>query len=212
VLAVIRTGLSKPNYYRSDNTEMGVIFGFIDEGGHRMNEVHYVCKHLPALKPYKGSSNHNADPLKRGQSGIHFMGNTRHWSDLVGNHMESDAWHLPKDVGQDYLAQVVNQWVDEQVDPRGNKKYVWMSGSNDHFRSCENYVLAAAYALGLPEKLNDPTTTDKIKQAAQTYANRLKTVQDTVEQPKQTAQTAPGGIQNRLRNRRYNSNPYRRRF
>ena len=186
VLKCFKTGIMSPAYMRGDDTEMGIVFGLIDEGGHRQADVHYICRNIPAFKPYKGSTSPTAEPLRRSRTGPQWNGNTRHWSELVGNHMEADGWHLPKDVGKDYLEQVVKQYNTEETDARGNKKYVWISGGKDHYRSCENYLLAAANVLNLPEKLNDPAALDKVRAAV--LAKTKQQVTQAVPAQQQQAQ------------------------
>ncbi len=212
VVTAVRNGLLRPGYYRNDHTEMAPVFGLMDEGGHRRADVHYVCNHLPFLKPYKGSSSPNSEPIKRSKTDIHYMGNTRHWSDLVSNYMESDTWHLPKDVGIDYLEQVVKQYNEEDVDAHGNKFYRFVSGGNDHYRDCENQILAAAFVMNLPEKLNDESTAEKVKQAAILKARQNAMIQDHLNNPKTTPQSAPNLEMRNRNNRRRNTNPYRGRF
>jgi len=192
VLNVLRVGLLKPNYYRKDGTEMGIIFGLIDEGGHRRADVHYVCKHFPVLRPYKGASSTVSDPIRRSPKDIHYMGNTRHWSELVQNYMESDEWFLPGDIGKEYLEQVVNQYTDKKINNMGKAEYVWVSGGADHYRDCENMILAAAHLMNLPEKLNDNEKSDAIKGAAEKRALQMQTIQRDdvgVNTKENTAQT-----------------------
>jgi phage terminase large subunit GpA-like protein len=177
VLGALKVGLLKPAYMRNDNTEMGIVFGFMDEGGHRRGDVHYICKHFPALRPYKGASSSTSDPIRRSKTDIHFMGNTRHWSDLVQNYMESDEWFLPKDIGKDYLEQVVGQYNEKKIDIKGNETYEWISGGSDHYRDCENMILAAAHVMNLPEKLNDKDKADAVKVAAEERSRKIQTVQ-----------------------------------
>ena len=155
VLETLRRGIFGIPFRRSLERTMPVTFGLIDEGGHRQREVHFFCKHIAIIKPYKGSSSPNAEPLVASKSGPHFNGNSRHWGELVGSYMESDAWHLPADVGKDYLNQVTQQFNEESIDRHGNKKINWVTSPIDHYRDAENLCLAAAYHLGLPEKLSN---------------------------------------------------------
>lgn len=171
VLECLKNGLLSPSYIYQDNRTTGIIFGFIDEGGHRRDDVHYICKHLSFLKPYKGASSPNAEPLRKSANDIHYMGNTRYWSELVARDMESDTWHLPMDISKEYLRQVTKQYWQEEKDRNGNIKYVFISGKDDHARDCENYALAAAYHLHLPEKLNNEVRINQIKVA---ISNKLK--------------------------------------
>jgi phage terminase large subunit GpA-like protein len=212
VVSAVRIGVLRPGYYRKDRTEMAPVFGLMDEGGHRRADVHYVCRHLPFLKPYKGSSSMSAEPIKRSKTDLHYMGNTRHWSELVANYMESDTWHLPLDVGKDYLEQVIKQYNEEDTDSHGNKINRWVSGGNDHYRDTENLILAAAFLMSLPEKLNDDSMAEKIKQAANTKAKQNAMIQDQINNPKPNPQTAPAKERENYRNHRRNTNPYRRRF
>jgi hypothetical protein len=170
--------LLSPRYYRRDRTEMVFIFGLMDEGGHRRADVHYICRHFPVIRPYKGASSKSADPIRRSTNDIHFMGDTQYWSEIVQSYMESDEWFLPKDIGKDYLEQVVAQYNEKKINNRGTAEYVWVKGGDDHYRDCENLIMASAHIMNLPEKLNDPTRSLSIREAAEERAKRLQIVQE----------------------------------
>lgn len=158
----LKQGIFNPVYVRNGGEQCTFSLGLIDEGGHRQRDVHFISRQLPIFRPYKGSSQPNAEPIKRSKNNIHYLGNTRHWSELVQRFMESDTWHLPKDISREYLEQVVKQYWLEEKDRHGNTKFKWISGGNDHYRDCENLAIAAAYIIGLPETLNDEARVEKL--------------------------------------------------
>lgn len=165
VLEIIRRGILQPRYLKKDGTEIGIYAGFIDEGGHRQRDVHFICRHIPIFRAYKGSSSPNSDSIKKSEKGEHYMGNTRQLSELVQKYMESSTWHLPNDITKTYLEQVVKQYWEEEKDRHGNIKYKWVSGNNDHYRDCENYVMGLVLLNNLAERLNDTERIEQLKRA-----------------------------------------------
>ncbi len=159
----VKQGIFTPPYVKESGEKMLFSLALMDEGGHRQRDVHFISRHLPIFRPYKGSSTPNAEPIKRSKNEIHYLGNTRHWSELVQRFMESDTWYLPQDITKEYLDQVVKQYWIEEMDRHGNKKYRWISGGQDHYRDCENMAMAAAYIINLPEILNDEARIEFMK-------------------------------------------------
>lgn len=164
------------NYMRKDGVSVDLLLAFMDEGGHRRDLVHFIARREARIRPYKGSSSKNAEPIRASKNDIHVMGNTQYWSELVNNQMAGDRWHLPRDVSKEYLSQVVQQTWKEKLDKRGNKKYEWVSGKDDHLRDAENLALAAAYYLRLPERLGNSESImrTKIELARIADANRKR--------------------------------------
>lgn len=180
VYECLRAGIFGIPFKRGPNHTMPITFGLIDEGGHRQREVHWFAKHVAIIKPYKGSSSATAEPLKQSANGPHMNGNTKHWSELVGSYMESDAWHLPADVGKDYLAQVTKQYTEEETDKRGKKTLRYISGGADHYRDGENLCLAAAYHLGLPEKLSNDRVLKAIDEQIRAKSAQPEAIKATI--------------------------------
>jgi phage terminase large subunit GpA-like protein len=183
VLEVVKNNLLTPVYFKNDGTIMDIYAGFIDEGGHRQADVHFLCKHLHFLKSYKGSSSPGANLIARSKTGDHFLGNTQSLSEIVAKFIAGSSWYYPKDIGKTYLEQVVSQYWQEERDLKGNLKYKWVSGRNDHYRDCENYIMAMVMINNLQEKLTTESGLSAIRHAVTRNINRV--------QPTITAEAKP---------------------
>jgi phage terminase large subunit GpA-like protein len=189
VLAVVRKGLLTPAYIREDGFEMSIYAGFFDEGGHRQADVRYVCKHLNFLRSYKGSSTPGADLIKRSSTGDHFLGNTQQLSEIVHRYMTGSTWYYPKDISKSYLEQVVKQYWQEERDSKGNLKYRWVKGGNDHYRDCENYIMGMVMLNNLQERLSTDRGMDHIREIV---VKKSVTIEKTITKAeKPTAKPSP---------------------
>jgi len=147
-------------YLRKDGTELDIWFGFMDRGGHRPEDVDYICNHIPQIKPYIGMArvDFKKPVVEQSSNGIWWMGQSMILSREVTALIAGARFHLPADVTQDYLDQVRNEYIEPKVDIHGNKKLVYVKIEPNHYRSCENYVHAACKAQGLEALLFDPST------------------------------------------------------
>lgn len=175
VLEIVKNNILEPAYFKQDGQIMEIYAGFIDEGGHRQQDVHYLCKHLHFLKSYKGASSPGAELICRSKNGDHFLGNTQSLSEIVSKFMAGSSWYYPKDIGKIYLEQVVSQYWQEERDLRGQLKYKWVKGRNDHYRDCENYIMAMVMLNNLQEKLTTDTGINNIRQAVAKIGHRTVT-------------------------------------
>lgn len=141
-----------------DGRKLTIQFGLIDRGGHRSDDVDYICTHSPFLRPYIGSTRKDAPVVELKPSGI-YHGNTEQLSRTVEKQMAAEIWRLPADIQPDYCSQVVNQHEQEYTDTRGNTRKRWITGDDtgepDHYRDCENLLVAAAQVMSLQSMLFD---------------------------------------------------------
>lgn len=130
-------------------------FGFIDRGGHRSDLVDFLVEKIPWLHAYIGATRINPkEPyVKESTTANHFMGQTQLLAEEVADYMEGEKWHLPVDIGDEYLKQVVAQYYIEEEDKNGQPVQRWVTEANDHYRDCENYNFAAAFFLHLDKAL-----------------------------------------------------------
>jgi hypothetical protein len=68
-------------------------------------------------------------------------------------------------------------------------------------------ILAAAFIMSLPEKLNNDSVADKVRKAA---AEKQSSILG--EKQESTSQSVPAKEKENYHNHRRNTNPYRRRF
>jgi hypothetical protein len=147
-----------PMKFRS-GAVLPMMFGLIDEGGHRERDVQYICrKHHKELAPYKGTGKDSPLFRKSEQKRL-WLCNTESLSKLVEKVIGSDTWHIPseRESGEhhEFVAQIKRQYTKETKDKNGNPKYEWVHGGEDHYRDCLNQSLAAAHIMDLPNRLNN---------------------------------------------------------
>lgn len=155
-----RAGILADPFVRRDGTELEIWFGFLDRGGHRPEDVDYICQRFTQIKPYIGMSrvDFKKPVVEQSSNGEWWMGQSMILSREVTGIIASARYHLPADVTQDYLDQVRNEYIEPKIDTHGNKKLVYVKIEPNHYRSCENYVHAACKAQSLEALLFDPTT------------------------------------------------------
>jgi phage terminase large subunit GpA-like protein len=155
VLNRIREEIEQSPLKYEDGRTLPIFFGLQDRGGHRPADVDYICKNVPWLHSYIGLTRVDIKkPLvQKATEAKWYLGQTHLLSEKVAAYMEMDSWHLPQDVGGDYLEQVVAQYSVESEDNFGQQKIKWVCERSDHFRDCENYIMAGVIALKLDEKL-----------------------------------------------------------
>jgi len=180
VLEQIEENIFKTPYVRKDGKKLPVVWGLIDRGGHRSNDVDYICNHNMVLSPYIGSTFPTAPLIELKKSGYYFC-NKRNLATIVEKQMNTALWHLPNDVTSDYIKQVLNQYQETTVDIRGNKKTVWRDIDPDHYRDCENMLAAAAIHLQLNEVMNDQDSIDRLNKKQYEFTENKKT--ENVEKP-----------------------------
>ena len=154
VLSTFTEELNRYPYQKRDGTSLPIFAGLIDRGGHRSGDVDYIVDHSPNIEAYIGGTQRMAPLIEQKKSGYH-IGNTENLSRIVTKQIESVIWHLPKDIQPEYCIQVLNQYDEEIIDTRGNKKKRWMCKDPDHYRDCENYLVGLVVELDLQSQLFD---------------------------------------------------------
>ena len=163
VLEIFNKEIYRFPFAKRDMTELPILFGLIDRGGHRSADVDYIVSHSHNLGAYIGSTAKNAPLIEQKQSG-HYFGHTERLSRIVQKNMESKIWHLPSDIQKEYCEQVLNQYDEEIVDSRGNTKKRWFCKDPDHYRDCCNYLAGLVILLDLQSQMFDEDKTDNLTQ------------------------------------------------
>jgi phage terminase large subunit GpA-like protein len=152
VHSAVMSEIQRYPYQKKDGTKLPILAGLIDRGGHRSDDVDYICGHSPFLQPYIGSTRKDRELIRRSDKGF-FLGNTEQLSRTVEKWMQSEIWHLPRDIQAEYCRQVLNQHEQEYTDTRGNTRRRWVTGDDtgqpDHFRDCENMIVGATVIMDL---------------------------------------------------------------
>jgi hypothetical protein len=169
VLDIVRPFLEK-EIRKKDGTRMHVIFGLIDRGGHRPEYVDYLCDHITWLHPYVGLTtiDYKRPIIRKSDSGQShaklYVGQTKILSSRIEDRLSSKQWHLPDDVTDEYITQVLAQYWIEEVDEHGVVKNEFICLPNDHLRDCENMQEGCAIVLELEEKLSSDDYIKRIEE------------------------------------------------
>jgi hypothetical protein len=200
ILALVSAHLITNLPARLNDTRLGISCAFMDRGGHRHKDVDYLAAHLPWLHAYTGTVNHRAPLIERSKNANYFMGHTENLSKTVEGYSESELWHLPEDITEDYCTQFLKQYWEEKIDRHGNRKTEWMHGGKDHYRDCENLNAAAMLYLQLEQRMFDPSEVGKIKEIP-TYKTAPRAQSDDIEgAPRSRAIHAKGSYMDRYGN------------
>lgn len=184
VLDIVRPQL-EIDLRKKDGTKMPIVFGLIDRGGHRPEYVDYLIDHIPWLNSYVGGTTINLkNPMiaKSKSTDTHqklYIGQTRLLSDRVDGRMGSKLWHVPDDLTDEYIRQLLAQYYAEEVKPDGQIKREWIRLPYDHYRDCENYNEGCAVVLDLEDKLHSE---DQIRVISE--YNRKKNIEKPVIEEK----------------------------
>lgn len=157
-------------YQRKDGKSLPIVFGLIDRGGHRADDVQAICQASGGmLMPYIGATRTDAQMVefKSGKGGSWYYCNAEQLSRTVQSQMLQEAtWHLPRDIQAEYCEQVLNQYEQEYTDTRGNTRKRWVGGDEhgrpDHFRDTENMLVASVHIRGLNEQLHTDTGQESV--------------------------------------------------
>lgn len=150
-------------YIREDNSEIPIVWGFIDRGGHKSKEVDYICQRIPQLHPYIGGTTKRMALVEQSKTGDHYMGNTEMLSRLVDKWSQTETWYLPDDIQPEFIKQFTAQYWETVILKNGSKKQEYIHGGDDHLRDCCNYAMAGAVYLQLERRLFDEKEIEKIK-------------------------------------------------
>jgi len=143
---------------------VGPCRGLIDSG-YASQQVYELCAESgDFFRPAKGWDNLN-QPVK--ESAIQFLpGQSRHEQRLLLFHFDDGAfkhelyirrlqdgqgppWHIPKNAGMDYIAQLCRERLVERKNVRGAPEQVWHRVHRDnHYADCEKLQLVMAFVGG----------------------------------------------------------------
>jgi phage terminase large subunit GpA-like protein len=154
------TGIFTTPFVRRDGMKLAIDCGFIDAGGHRQDDVRYICEHTPQFRAYIGAAtvDYKRPLIEESSKDDHYMGQAQRLSEEVTRIISSANFFLPLDIQQEYLDQVRNEYIDMQADRFGRKKGVYVKIDPNHYRSCENLCLAAVKIRRIEEMLFDKST------------------------------------------------------
>ena len=149
--------------------------GFVDSGFNTQEVYDFCSKSNRTFFPLKGWE-HLAQPVKRAM--INFLPGREHRtrtirlyhfddssfkSDLYCRRIQDGkgaAWHLPRNVGADYLRQLTAEKLVERKNARGATESVWHQTHRDnHYGDCEKMQLVACYLLASQPKAKPPADT-----------------------------------------------------
>lgn len=152
-------------YLREDGSEIPIIFGLIDRGGHKPSEVDYICKRISVLHPYIGGTlGRKMALIEPSKTGSHFIGNTEMLSKLVEKWSQSDGWFIPDDIQPEFVRQFVAQYWEQTILKNGAKKEDWIHNVKpDHYRDCCNYIMGGAVYLQLERRLFEEKGIEQLK-------------------------------------------------
>jgi phage terminase large subunit GpA-like protein len=180
-----------------DGSEADFRFGLIDRGGHRAEDVDYICSHYPNLKPYIGMQkpDDKKDVIFKSNNGEWFMGQPEMLSDYTGTLLESDTMQFPSDVQHDFLDQIWRQFRDYRISRAGIREERWIHGylGPDHYRDCFNLAWGAAKYMKLDKILFNKDMTDTIKPFTKTDALEQQLPREPVAAPQQSIRYRNGG-------------------
>ena len=145
-----------------DGRNLFINWGMWNWGGHKAKYVDYIVSKLPNIYAYIGSKEKLHPLVKAGKDDI-YWGNTENLSRIVSSDSELENWHLPEDIPTEYLNQFVKQYDRDEIDRYGNEIKKYVHGGNDHYRDCENYIIAALIASGIDDILEKGDTVEEIK-------------------------------------------------
>lgn len=180
VLEVVRDTIIRQEFTRVDGVKIPLSMIVFDEGGHRVSDVRYITSRIPQAYSYKGGK-FTGGGIVQASTKVNklILGDTETLSKQVQEHIRSETWNLPSDIGEDYLLQVNKQFFIRKVDSNGRTKNVWVHGGEDHYRDTENMNMAAAHALDLHNKLNDPSKAQRLQNDLKKESIRLNKSENT---------------------------------
>ena len=134
-----------------DNSEAWFSCGFIDRGGHRSEQVDYICSKIPNLFAYVGLTKPDSKQslFYESKNGPFFLGQTELISKITGSIIDSSDFYIPDDFHPELCRQLARQYFIQKKLPDGSEVEKWIHGGDDHFRDCLNL----AYIAGIKKSL-----------------------------------------------------------
>lgn len=193
VFGKFREGLYVEPLRWADGMEADWRYGLQDRGGHRPEDVDYICSRMPNIKPYVGLTrvDDKRPAVFKSDNGIWFLGQPQMLSDFTGTLLGSDHLYFPWDTGKDFFDQVWRQFFEKRINTKGVQEEVWVHGYQgaDHYRDCFNLAYAAAKLAGLDKKLFNQTMCETMKNKRAQPAIIPETKQEQPRQPEQVRQS-----------------------
>lgn len=171
-----------------DGTAADYKKGFIDRGGHRAEDIDYICERMHNLDPCIGLTKpDDKKPLVwESDKADYYWVQTETLSDLTGTMINSDDFFIPDDVGGEFLRGIVRQYRISKKNINEIIKSIWVHGGDDHYRDCLNYAYAAGKWLNLDKILINDVACDTL------FSNRASITQ-TKHVQQQTTSTNSNG-------------------
>lgn len=167
-----QTVISMEKMLWHDNVKAWFSAGFIDRGGHRSNDVDYICSKIPNLHAYIGLT--RPDPKQplfyESQNGPYYLGQTESISKITSTIIDSPDFYIPDDFHSDLCRQLARQYFIKKISPDGTEVEKWIHGGDDHFRDCLNLGYIAGIKKGFDKILLNQQACEMI------YKNRNQLV------------------------------------
>lgn len=160
-----------------DGTIADFTIGCIDRGGHRAEDVDYICKHFPSRKlfPYVGLKQRYEDRpmIYKSDKGEFYLGQSDAISEDVGKYISGENFLIPMDIEDEYLKQITRQFHQKKISADGQVSTSWVHGymGPDHCRDSLNLNLAAAKIKGIDKMLLNPQYCETLKKNRNTVCS-----------------------------------------
>jgi phage terminase large subunit GpA-like protein len=169
--------------------------GLLDRGGHRLDDVDFICQHMQNVKPYVGAAKYDdkKPSIYKSEVGNFFLGQPQMLSDFTGTLLGSDQMYFPWDTTAEYFDQIWRQFFEKRINSKGEQEEVWVHGyagdgkatesgtGPDHYRDCFNLAYAAAKLI----KLDTLLFNDSYCKQAKQNKTKIIEIQDIPVKPKQ---------------------------
>lgn len=185
VLEKLYNNLNIENLVWCNGEEADFIIGGIDRGGHRADDVDYIVKHFPGGKLIAV----HGDTSKRDDGVMIYPSKKGNWhmiqsdplSQDVTKMIESDRFHLPMDVEDEFVKQITRQFHQKEVDKYGRVTVKWIHNymGPDHYRDTLNINLGVGKLKKLDKILLNENYCEALKE------KKLTPNRQPVKKPKQ---------------------------
>lgn len=153
-----------------DGSQADFVVGCIDRGGHRADDVDFICKHFPGgkLLPYVGATqrHEDRDMIYKSDKGEFYIGQADALSEDCGKYISGENFHLPMDVEPEFIKQIGRQFHQKKISADGTVKTQWVHNylGPDHYRDTLNLNLAAGKIKNIDKMLLNHQYCETIKQ------------------------------------------------
>jgi hypothetical protein len=110
---------------------------------------------MPEWYPYIGLTRVDIKKpiIERASGKQHYLGQSEMLSGEVGKLMKTSMFCLPRDVTDEYIEHMRNQYFEIITDSFGNQRTKWVKIVPHDYRACENYAFAAMRHEGIEQQL-----------------------------------------------------------